>query len=51
MISVEEMKKFLSDDYGIDSLEDLDKALEKQGGIDVALFTKERKSKVFSMAG
>lgn len=51
MISVDEMKKLLSDVYGINSPEELDRALEKIGGIDIALFTKERKEQAISMAG
>ena len=49
MISVDEMKKLLSDVYGINSPEELDRALEKIGGIDIALFTKERKELQFFM--
>ena len=51
MISVDEMKKLLSDVYGINSPEELDRELEKIGGIDIALFTKERKEQAMSMAG
>ena len=44
MISVEEMRTLLSEQYGIRSDEDLDRELKKQGGIRIALFvdTKEK---------
>ena len=51
MISADEMVKLLDKLYGIKSEKDLDRELEKLGGIDVALFTQERKKKTLSMAG
>lgn len=38
MISVQEMKQKLKDEYGIESTKDLDEALKKIGGIDISLF-------------
>lgn len=51
MITVDEMKKLLRDVYGINSPEELDKALEKLGGIDIAIFTQTSKEKSFQLAG
>ena len=38
MLTVQEMKKKLKDEYGIESTKDLDEALKKIGGIDISLF-------------
>lgn len=38
MISVQEMKQKLKDEYGIESTKDLDEALAKIGGIDISIF-------------
>ncbi len=50
MVTVDEMKKFLLDEFGIKSEAELESALKKQGGIKIAIFTDEpsadkRKSK------
>ncbi len=50
MVTVDEMKKFLLDEFGIKSEVELESALKKQGGIKIAIFTDEpsadkRKSK------
>ena len=38
MISVQEMKRKLKEEYGIESTKDLDEALKNIGGIDISLF-------------
>ena len=45
MISVEEMRKLLLDQFGIRTDEELDKELKKQGGIRIAVFVDPTKSK------
>ena len=43
MISVQEMKRKLKEEYGIESTKDLDEALKKIGGIDISLFVSATK--------
>ena len=45
MISVQEMKRKLREEYGIESTKDLDEALKKIGGIDISLFASPREVK------
>ena len=43
MISVSEMKKLLSEEYGINSAKELREALESTSKIDIGLFVSEQK--------
>lgn len=43
MISVQEMKLKLKEEYGIESTKDLDEALKKINGIDISIFVAPRK--------
>lgn len=38
-MDIEKMKKILSTEYGINSPEELDEAMKKSKGIDLAIFT------------
>lgn len=57
MITVEEMREYLLDQFGIENDEDLDKELKKMGGIRIAIFTEryrasdnEKKEQLAAMA-
>ncbi len=39
MMSVEEMKNLLAQEYGINSAEELNEALLKTGGVNISVFT------------
>ena len=39
-MNVQEMKKFLRERYGINSMDDLDRAMAQAPGIDLGIFTK-----------
>ena len=42
MITIDEIKKLLSKEYGISSDKELEKEIEKMGGIRIAIFTDPR---------
>ena len=44
MITVEEMRKLLFDEFGISSDEELDAALRKLGGIKIGIFVDDPKN-------
>ena len=38
-MNIQEMKKFLRDNYGINNMNDLDRAMAEAPGIDLGIFT------------
>lgn len=46
MISVEEMRRILAEQFGIESDAELDEALKKIGGIRIGIFVDEPKKQV-----
>lgn len=46
MISIEEMRKLLAEQFGIKSDAELDEALKKIGGIRIGIFVDEPKNQV-----
>lgn len=46
MISIEEMRKLLAEQFSIESDEELDEALKKIGGIRIGIFVDEPRNQV-----
>lgn len=48
MVTVDEIRRILKEEYGIENEKQLEKAIKEKGGVNIEIFTKKKEAQVMA---